>query len=175
MKIEEINFYSHAEFIFNSEPFMLRNEKETFLIGYDHQYSQLTALGLTLDDNGDMFCYMVKQEDYGFYMAIIKQDFDTNVELKSDASTGFWESVVFRKEKISENLHSILDDMDLLVLIEKVNSKFMLRTDDSYSIIDVFNIDETITKESLLKRIDIAVDKEEYERAAKLKKQLDRL
>jgi hypothetical protein len=113
-KIKLYFSYPNSEgFLFLAYDFILENEDEILLLGYDTHHNQLTVLGVLEDINDDnvFYYYHIKQVKQEKYKKIIDAKMDTIHKLKSNIDTGFWvDSEFIKKSGIPPKLKYFLGE-----------------------------------------------------------------
>ena len=169
---------------FTAEEFVLKNDSETFLIGFDTYGEELTVLGLVEDEHGKLYCYHVKQHSQEFYRDIISKHNGKTVFLKSDISSGIWVGEEFRVAKMSNKVKYLISELEgPVTLINKGpdNEYFVPNPGTGFPTLHtkkpLRNVDDRpYSDKAILKlRLAKAVEKEDYRLAAKLKNKLDGL
>lgn len=123
--------YSFGSDIFEFDvfDFICENETELILIGLDHQFNNIAAVGV-LQWADSMMLYEIKQQTQKHYINITqKKDGDT-VSLKSDITTNMWtEKEFIKKDVIPAGLHYFLTD-GVLDMIIKNPKGYMVKNGD---------------------------------------------
>lgn len=155
--------YSHLqgdrfkEIDYAAEDFILENDSQVLLIGFDNDLQKLVVRGVVVDPSSNSYhLYAIKYESDKVYKSIIKAAMGKKVDLRSDISSSFWSVLKFTKKPMPDKLKYHLTD-DVLIMVSmnpdtKRTSKYGinrgLTTEFMGSTVSVYN-DEYFTKPEL--------------------------
>jgi hypothetical protein len=164
---------------FNYENFIIESDDEVFILGYNTEAKQYSVLGLLEDNDGEIYCYFVKQHNQSFYEDIIKKD--EEIWLKNDISMGMWHSNEFNKSEMPIGIEHIINSGEPIKLVSKTSGGFMVPDDYgtkgiTFNQLVVLSKPKTKNLKSILEdKLNKAIDSEDYEEAIKLRDEINNL
>lgn len=115
--------YSHMqgdcfkEISYVAEDFILENDSQILLIGFDNDQQKLVVRGVVVDpSDGSYHLYAIKYESDSVYKKIINDAIGKKAYLRSDISSSFWSVLKFTKKPMPDKLKYHLSD-DVLIMV----------------------------------------------------------
>ncbi len=126
---------------FSAEDFILENDSQVLLIGYDSNSRKTVVRGVVVDPNDDTYhLYAIKYQSEEVYQKIIKAAIGKKVELRGDISSSFWSAVKYTKREMPAKLkYHLTDDVLIEVLMNpdtKRTSKYGINRGESFMVND---------------------------------------
>ena len=152
---------------FKYEDFIIESDDEVFILGYNTDEKQYSVLGLLEDDEGEIYCYSVKQHNQSFYEGVINKD--EEIWLKNDVSMGMWHSNKFNKSKMPMDIKYIIDSGEPIKMVQKNTYGFMVPSEYGgagvtfYNPINLSKPKPKNPKEILESKLNMVIESENYE------------